>query len=168
MPIDRLPVRSMPVFIVTVLVCVCAPLRAHTAAAREAVPAIRNVLAYERLHVVRFVAEEKPGERLVALRAAIDSCIAMLEAKEYVAFLKRVIHPDDRERYAEKNGYEELAKEFAGEKADVLLRVLKYVRTRTPKFTESETVATFKLKKRMAPRGTIVFGAVDGVWYLNN
>ncbi len=167
MSIDRPPVRFILIPFFAALVCLFVP-RAQAAGAYEGVAAACNMRAPADVHAVRFVADGKPGERLVALRATIDSCIAMVEAGEYVAFLERVVHPDDRERYASRGGYEELAKEFAGEKAEVLLRVLKYVRTRTPKFTKAETVATFKLKKGMAPRNTIAFVAVDGVWYLSN
>lgn len=164
MSIDRLPIRFILIPILAALACVTMSPRAHAGGA----PAAYNVCASVGSRVGWFVEEGKPGERLVALRSTIDSCIAMLEAKDYVTFLERVIHPDDRERYAAKGGYEELAKEFAGEKADVLLSVLKYVRTRTPKFTERETVATFKLGKGVAPRGTIAFVSVAKVWYLKN
>jgi hypothetical protein len=96
--------------------------------------------------------------------------IRLLEAKEYVTFLKVLVPPDDFKRLTGQTSVEQVAEAFAeSEKAVLLLTVLKSVRDATPTFNPEGTTATYKLKEpALGARDTLVFIKVGEFWYLQS
>jgi hypothetical protein len=106
----------------------------------------------------------KANPETAKLHARIDTAIAMLEAGENRRFLEAFVEPE----YLEQKTVDAILEEFEEEKVEILLSVLKEIRTKKPTYKEKGTVAVFKLKKRPDVRNTINFIKVDGVWYLRN
>lgn len=128
-------------------------------AARIATPAYSAVTAAAP-HAI-----EKKNPETARLKATIDSMIVVLEAKEYRRFLERFVEPAFRDR----KGVDAIMEEFEEEKAELLLAVLKEVRSKTPTYSRRGTAASYKFKKRSdVPRNKINFIKVDGLWYLRN
>ncbi len=107
-------------------------------------------------------------DQLAALRGLLDSGIVMLQNQEYVAFLERFVNPDQRAEVLEDRTMAEQAERFKGERADVLLNVLKQIRNKKPRMDTRANTATYKLAGKDMPRKTITFKLFDGVWYLVN
>src|SRR5205085_12249001 len=106
----------------------------------------------------------KGNPETAKLHARIDSGIVMLEAHQYREFLQAFVDPE----FIEHKGVDAILEEFQEEKAELLLSVLKEIRTNKPSYRKGNTVASFKLRKRPDAHGYINFTRVDGVWYIKN
>jgi hypothetical protein len=106
----------------------------------------------------------KVNPETARLRRRIDTAIAMLTAREHRAFLEAFVEPE----YLAHKSVDAIIEDFAEDKADLLLSVLKEIKNKTPKYTENGTVATYKIRKRRDTHPAINFILVDGVWYLRN
>jgi hypothetical protein len=102
------------------------------------------------------------------LESAIPEAIRLLEAKEYVTFLKNFVAPVHLKKLAEKGSLEEFAKEFGRTKSGRLLKVLKSIKDAKPELGDEGKKATFKLKEEVEGKKTIVFVKVDKFWYIQN
>jgi len=100
------------------------------------------------------------------LTKTIDEAIALLEAKSYKPLLERLVSPKDKEKMKEE-GFDKIAEKFAGEKAEFLLKALKFVKTQTPAISDNATLATYSLKEINSDR-PLVLQKVEGTWYLRN
>jgi hypothetical protein len=98
------------------------------------------------------------------LKATIDSMIVMLEAGQSRPFLERFVEPE----FLAQKGVDAIIEEFEEEKVELLLSVLKEIRTRKPTYSKRGTIATYKIRKRSETKRTINFIKVDGLWYLRN
>ncbi len=99
-------------------------------------------------------------------RGDLDSSIAiairMLEEKDYREFLEEFVAPDDRAHFEADGGLEKILPEFADDKADKLLQILKKTQGRTPRREENRAVFD-------SPRSKEVTWVLDhGRWYIKN
>ncbi len=103
------------------------------------------------------------------VQETIRLAIRCLEAKEHLKFLREFPTSDDVRAIVEAVGsVEKLAEHFGKERAGELLAELKSIAGQKPQFDDDSTVATFRLKKPIAERTTIIFQKIDGRWYLKN
>ncbi|MFO0814319.1 MAG: hypothetical protein U0796_13925 [Gemmatales bacterium] len=102
------------------------------------------------------------------LETAIPEGIRMLEAKEYVPFIKAMVEPDQLAKLTENGTVEEFAERFAKRKAADLLKVLKDIKGRTPSMEENGTVASYEVNVEGFSKKAIKFRKVDKYWYIVN
>jgi hypothetical protein len=125
--------------------------------------ALAGILGFEVLVTAQGKAD--PREEL---ETAIPEAIRLLEAKEYETFLKTFIPPDDFKSVTKQVSLEEFAKRFGKDKAADLLRVLKAIKGTKPTLDPDGTKAPFKHGIKGAPKDSITFVKMDGLWYLQN
>jgi hypothetical protein len=99
-----------------------------------------------------------------ALAKALDEAVGLLENERYEDFLKNFAHPDDLTEMLKSGSIEELAAEFKGEKAEVLLDVLKSISDQSPDLRDNGTAAVFATKMNRP----MMFLLLAGRWYLKN
>ena len=99
-----------------------------------------------------------------ALAKALDEAVGLLENERYEDFLKNFAHPDDLAEMLKSGPIEELAAEFKGEKAEVLLDVLKSISDQSPDLRDDGKTAVFATKMNRP----MMFLLLDGRWYLKN
>lgn len=134
---------------------------------------MRNAAMFALCFVFSFAslagAEEvvKP-ERLEKLSTAIPEGIRLLEAKEYVVFLKSFVAPSDLKMITERSSLEEFAKKFGETKGPRMLEVLKEIKEAKPSLDATETKATFALKEEIGPKKSITFAKQEKRWYIQN
>lgn len=114
-------------------------------------------------------AEAKRDTALASLKTAVAQAIAMLEAKEYVPFIRRYVRPADMDALLKDcQTVEQCAAAFAEEKAGRLLGVLKKIKGRKPKMNKQEHTATFAIPGATGGKSQIIWEQVAGVWYIRN
>ena len=112
---------------------------------------------------------QKPAHPCAKLETALPHGIALLEAERYKEFLEAFCVPAELKQALRGQTLDEFAKSFGeGGDADVLLRVLKSIRTQEPVMSDEGTVATYRVTEKDAPRNTIEFTLIEGRWYINN
>ncbi|HMP02115.1 MAG TPA: hypothetical protein PKD86_04820 [Gemmatales bacterium] len=116
-----------------------------------------------------------PGQDKEAWRENIDTAIEegirLLEAKEYVTFVKSFISPKELEQVKQEMSWEELASRFERDgNAATLLKVFKAIKGQKPEQTEDDgRKMRFAVPKELkAPRSDIVFVKIGKYWYLSN
>ena len=97
------------------------------------------------------------------LAIEINKGIAMLEAKQYVEFLDRFIHPNEKDSILENVSIEKFARDFGKEKAADLLQALKTTKRTYPIMSTDGQTASYNIQPR-----PLVFGKIDGLWYILN
>ena len=96
-----------------------------------------------------------------ALHAAIESAIAMLEKKSYREFLERFVAPADRKKLFADGGIEKILPDFARDKAQPLLEMLRSIRDGKPRMEGADAVFDTKDKE--------MHWVLDGgEWYIRN
>jgi len=114
-------------------------------------------------------AEEAKPEARERVETAITEGIRLLEAKQYEAFVKAFVPPDDLKKVTEKKPLNEFVDKFAEKKAPHLLDILKSIKDTTPTLSADGTSATFALKKDLATvKEDITFKKIDKYWYIQN
>jgi hypothetical protein len=101
---------------------------------------------------------------------AIAEGIRLLEAKDYVTFVKTCFRPSEVEELTKKFGtVEDVAKalEKAGKPAQ-LLEVLKAASTLTPTLNATGTRADYKFEKPVAGANRLSLAKVGDLWYLRD
>ena len=114
-----------------------------------------------------FADDVKPDPR-ENLNTAIPEAIRLLEAKEYKAFLKSFVIPDDFKRITATKSLEEFAKAFGERKGLKLLKVCKVIKDAKPTLDDTGTKATFAIKEVLAGKKSITFVKVKKHWYIQN
>ena len=109
-----------------------------------------------------------PDSSTVTLRAVIDSGIRMLTAKEHRRFIERFIDPGHLASIQEDEPLDDLVKMFREEKATLLLKALKEIRKKKPKYEDDGNRAVFQLRTPRKGPDEVRFTRVDGLWYLMN
>jgi len=100
---------------------------------------------------------------------AVAEAIRLLEAKEYVAFIRAFVPPDELKRGAEQASVEQFAEAFGRTRGERLLSVLKSIKDATPALDADGKTATYKLKEPViGTRDTLVFIKIGEFWYLRN
>lgn len=102
------------------------------------------------------------------LETAIPEGIKLLEAKNYIAFIKAFIEPSYLNVNSEKEALDDLAKKFAEKKGPQLLLVLKNIQGRTPTLEEDNTKATYEVNVEGAAKKTITFRKHGKTWHIAN
>ncbi|MCC7438854.1 MAG: hypothetical protein IT211_10215 [Armatimonadetes bacterium] len=106
---------------------------------------------------------------LASLKSSIRQAISMIEAKEYVPFLQRFVRPADMEALLNDcETLEQCAEQFAMEKAEILLQVLKKTKNRKPRMNRKASTATFTIPSPGEGKTSITWEQVQGVWYIRN
>lgn len=113
-------------------------------------------------------AEDKKPDPREKPETAVAEAIRLLEKKEHVDFLKKFVAPDDLKGLTKRITFDQFAKEFAGEKADKLLKALKQVEDGKPELDKEMKEAVFKLKEDVGEKDSITFKKVDKYWYIKN
>jgi hypothetical protein len=102
------------------------------------------------------------------LKTAIPEAIRLLEAREYMTFLKTFVAPDDLKKITKDKPLDELATFFAENKAAQLLKALKSIKDAKPTRDDSGKKATYQLGEEIAGKKTITWVKVDKYWYIRN
>ena len=102
------------------------------------------------------------------LETVIPEGIRMLEAKEYVPFIKAMVEPEQLGKLTENGPVDEFAERFAKRKAADLLKVLKDIKGRTPSMEENGTVASYEVNVEGFSKKAIKFRKIDKYWYIMN
>ncbi len=102
------------------------------------------------------------------LDTAIPDGIRLLEAKEYVKFLKAYAPPDGLAKFAEAGGLEKFAAEFGQSKGPRLLAVLKKIKGTKPELDETGQIATYRFEEAVGGKNNIVFMKRDKYWHIKN
>ena len=103
-----------------------------------------------------------------SLETLITEGIRLVEAKEYVKLIEFLVSPEELAKMkVKKETIEDIAKEFGGKKADVLLKVLKQIKTQKPTLSGEGTKATYKLKEIDGAGPEISFKRIEKQWYLD-
>lgn len=114
------------------------------------------------------LAADSQADRREKLETAVPEGIRLLEAKDYVAFLKNFASPEDLKKFTEKTPLDEFAKEFGLEKAPRLLEVLKSIRDVKPTLELDGTKATYALKEPIGGKKVIIWVKIGKYWYIHN
>lgn len=115
------------------------------------------------------VLTQKPAHPCAKLETAVPHGITLLEEKRYKEFLEAFCVPAELKGLLRDQTLDEFADSFVkGGDADVLLRVLKSIRSQEPVLSEEGTVATYRVTEKDAPRDTIEFVLIEGRWYIRN
>lgn len=114
------------------------------------------------------VGQEPKTEFREELKTAIPEGIRMLEAKEYVPFLKAFVPPEVLKKIIGNGTVEEFAARFGMGKADPLLNVLKQINGQEPEMKENGTKAIFKIKEPVNGKEEITFSKIEKFWYIEN
>jgi hypothetical protein len=119
---------------------------------------------------VRPVADEQAQVKLrEELPTAIGEAIRLLEAKEYENFLTSYFSPDVREQLAAlKMDMAAAVNDIKGAHADAMLRALKSLKHRTPKYEKYGTVAVFPVEAPWGSTTLLTFVKVGKYWYIKN
>ncbi|HMP01898.1 MAG TPA: hypothetical protein PKD86_10740 [Gemmatales bacterium] len=112
-------------------------------------------------------ADDKPHPR-EKLDTAILEGIRLLEAKEYAAFLKAFVLPEELKQITESVSMEVFAQQFGERKAPRLLEVLKEVKGAKPAMDPQGAEATYELKEEIAGKKKITFIKSGKLWYIKN
>jgi len=99
---------------------------------------------------------------------AISEIIHLLEKKKYAAMLDRYISPEQREEGLDGKTIREMAKAFADERAEFLLKCLKGIRNKEPEISDDGDRIRAKFENDEDPKLPVVFVEIDGKWYLEN
>lgn len=111
----------------------------------------------------------KRDTALASLKNSVSQAITMLETKDYVAFLRRFVRPQDMEHLLKEcTTLEQCAEAFAEEKAGLLLQVLRKVKNGKPKMNRRENTATFTIPNIKEGKSKIIWEQVQGIWYIRN
>lgn len=102
------------------------------------------------------------------LETAIPEGIRMLEAKEYVPFLKAFIAPDQLKMILEQSTIEQFAEKFSERKAAGLLKVMKAIKDLKPVMDKNDTQATYEISIEGVSKKNITFNKIDKFWYIAN
>jgi hypothetical protein len=97
---------------------------------------------------------------------AIAEAIRLLEAQQYVEFVKAFAPPEAVARMTQQTTIEELAKGMAGERTDALLQALRQIKGTTPTMEAEGRVARFTLKEPVKNKATIAFEKIGDYWYI--
>jgi hypothetical protein len=102
------------------------------------------------------------------LKTAIPEGIRMLEAKEYVAFIKAFVEPELLKKIIGNGPIEKFAEIFGKAKAESLLNVLQQIKDQQPELKENGTKAVFKIKDPVNGKDEIKFNKIEKFWYIDN
>jgi hypothetical protein len=108
------------------------------------------------------VEEPKKAADRSDLDASIDVAISMLTSKAYREFLLEFVSPQDREAFDKKGGIDAILPEFASDKAEKLLALLRKLHGVVPERNGAK--ARFEVKDEK----TITWILVDAKWYIMN
>lgn len=129
-------------------------------------------IAFAMLCLITMSIEQSRGEDKDAVREKLDTAIGegirLLEAKEYVAFLKNFVEPEAFKKFSEAGNIEDFAQKFGESKAKQLTEVLKSIKTATPKISEDGKKATFDISVEGVSKKNIAFTKIGKYWYINN
>ncbi len=112
-------------------------------------------------------AEEKPDPR-EKLDTAIAEGIRLLEAKDYLNFIKQFVRPDELKKATEQMPIADLAKDFGEGNSGDLLKALKTLKDKKPVLTDDGKSAEYTLTGDEFKRKDIAFVKVDKYWYIKN
>jgi hypothetical protein len=119
----------------------------------------------------RPVATTKPtkAQRRKVLRE-IKRGLRLLQKKKYLAFLKRFISPQDKQRILRHNKLKVLAPRFGKHKARTLEVVFEWLLKHKPKshFQNKRLVFSLKRCPHTTPRDHIHFVNIKGTWYIKD
>ena len=101
------------------------------------------------------------------LPTAISEGIRLLEAKEYLAFLKVFVPPEELAQRERREDIAAFAEKF-GQKAPLLLVALKEAQQGKPVMQKEGTVASFELTAREGGPKTLRFEKIGKYWYIAN
>jgi hypothetical protein len=101
---------------------------------------------------------------------AIKEAIRLLEARDYVGFVKTCIRPSELTEMTTKYGtVEEAAKAFANtDRPAKLLDILKAASALTPAINADGTRADYRFDKPVAGANRLSLAKIDGYWYLRD
>lgn len=102
------------------------------------------------------------------LETAIPEGIKLLEAKEYVKFLKAFVEPPHLQKLSEQGSVEDFAENFGKTKGPQLLKVLQNIKGRTPTLEEEGTKATYEVSVEGVSKKTITFRKHGKTWHIAN
>jgi hypothetical protein len=102
------------------------------------------------------------------LETAIPEGIKLLEAKEYVKFLKAFVEPAHLQKLSEQGSVEDFAENFGKTKGPQLLKVMQNIKGRTPTLEEEGTKATFEVSVEGVTKKTITFRKHGKTWHITN
>ena len=114
-----------------------------------------------------FADDVKPDPR-ENLNTAIPEAIRLLEAKEYKAFLKSFMTPDDFKKLTATESLEKYAKAWGERKGLILLKFCKVIKDAKPTLDDTGTKATFTIKEAIAGKKSITFVKVEKHWCIRN
>jgi hypothetical protein len=101
---------------------------------------------------------------------AIKEAIRLLEARDYLVFVKTVIRPSELEELLTKHGtLEEVAKEFAkNDRPARILDVLKAASTLTPTRNADGTGANYAFEKPVGGAKRLSMAKIGDYWFLRD
>ena len=102
------------------------------------------------------------------LNTAIPYGIKLLEAKEYLAFLKAFVEPEQLKKFSDRGDIEEFANKFGEGKSRQLLLVLKQIKDNKPTLSEDGKKAAYDIQVEGVTKKGITFTKVGKYWYINN
>lgn len=132
---------------------------------------LRNVLTVFTLTLVAIgtaLAADSKADPREKVDTAVLEGIRLLEAKDYVKFLKEFVAPDDFKNLTAKGTLEEFAKKFGENKGPRLLQVLKSIKDSKPTLDKDEKTATYEMKESIGGKKEIKFKKIDKYWYIQN
>lgn len=100
--------------------------------------------------------------------ALVVEGIRLLEGKDYVAFFKAFVPPDDLKRVTEGSSIEEFAKRFGPDRGPIMLSLLKSASATKPTIEADGKTAVFTLKEPVMGKGSLTFIKVGEFWYLQS
>jgi fibrillarin-like rRNA methylase len=102
------------------------------------------------------------------LETAIPEGIKLLEAKEYVKFLKAFVEPNHLSKLEENGSVEQFAENFGKDKGPQLLKVLQNIKGRSPTLEDDGKKATYEVSVDGVDKKSITFRKHGTTWHIAN
>lgn len=101
---------------------------------------------------------------------AVAHGIKLLEAKDYMRFMKDFISPNDMQKVLGSRTEIDaaMAQKFGEQKAPLLLEALREAQKTKPAYDPEGMTALFPLKTSIGGRNTLEFVKVGKLWYIKN
>lgn len=102
------------------------------------------------------------------LETAVPEAIRLLEAKQYVTFLRLFAHPDELKQFTDGQPLDQFAANFGEKKSAVVLKVLKAIKDLKPTLEADGSKAVYTLNEAVDRNTSMIWVKVDKYWYMQN
>ena len=113
-------------------------------------------------------APEPASAPMEKLETAIPHGIMLLEKDKHAELLQLFVEPEELKKILGMTKIDDFAKEFAKDKAKLLLGVLKEIKGQKPALEDDGKKAVYSLKEEVNGKKTLTFVKHGKTWHIKN